>query len=124
LGDAVADAAAGLAGKAALAALARASRAYVVAHPGRYTATIGAEFTGADDPLRAAAGRVIDLTAAVLQGYQIAEADLVPAIRAIRCTLHGFSMLQVTNAFQWSGDVDESFSTLIDFMDAGLRGVS
>ena len=31
-------------------------------------------------------------------------------------------MLQLTNAFQWSGDVERSFEQLIIFMDNGLRG--
>ena len=121
LGDQVATAAAGLAGRDALAALARACRGYVVAHPGRYAATVGAEFNGPGDPLLAAAGRVIELIAAVLRGYCIPEPDLVHAIRTVRCVLHGWCMLQLTSAFQWSGDVEESFEQLITFMDHGLR---
>jgi AcrR family transcriptional regulator len=121
LGDAIAAAAAGLAGRDALAALARAARAYVTAHPGRYASTVGAQFAGPDDPLLAAASRVVDLTAAVLRGYAIPEDRLVHAIRSVRCTLHGFCMLLVTDAFQWSADVEDSFDQLIDFMDRGLR---
>ena len=122
LGDAVATAVAGRAGRDALAGLARACRDYVVAHPGRYAATVGAEFNGPGDPLLAAAGRVIELIAAVLRGYCIPEPDLVHAIRTVRCVLHGWCMLQLTNAFQWSGDVERSFEQLISFMDYGLRG--
>jgi hypothetical protein len=66
--------------------------------------------------------RVIDLIAAVLRGYGIDERDMVHAIRAVRCTLHGFAILQATNAFQWSGDIDDSFEALIAFIDRGLRG--
>jgi hypothetical protein len=40
----------------------------------------------------------------------------------VRCVLHGWYMLQLTNAFQWSGDVERSFEQLISFMDYGLRG--
>jgi len=90
--------------------------------PGRYTATVGARFTGDDDPLLKASSRVIELIAAVLRGYRISDDDMVHAIRAVRCTLHGFAMLQATNAFQWSGDIDDSFEKLIDFIDGGLRG--
>lgn len=39
-------------------------------------------------------------TRAVLRGYRIAEADLIAQIRAVRCTLHGWCILQVTNSFQ------------------------
>jgi AcrR family transcriptional regulator len=121
LGDAVAAAVAGRAGRDALAGLAWACRDYVIAHPGRYAATVGAEFAGPADPLLAASTRVIELIAAVLRGYDIPEPDLVHAIRTVRCVLHGWCMLQLTNAFQWSGDVEESFDQLITFMDHGLR---
>jgi Tetracyclin repressor-like, C-terminal domain len=94
----------------------------VVAHPGRYAATVGAEFAGPGDPLLTASTRVIELIAAVLRGYRIPEPDLVHAIRTVRCVLHGWCMLQLTNAFQWSGDVERSFEQLISFMDNGLRG--
>jgi AcrR family transcriptional regulator len=123
-GDIASDAAAGLAGRDALAALANALRSYVTAHPGRYTATIGAEFTGPDDPLLKAGTRVIELIGAVLRGYRIDEALIVHAIRSVRCTLHGWAVLQAVNGFQWSGDLDVSFEALIDFMDSGLRGLA
>jgi AcrR family transcriptional regulator len=121
LGDEIAAGAAGLAGRDALAALARACRAYVTVHPGRYAATVGAELAGPDDPLLAASARVIELTASVLRGYAIPEPALVHQIRIIRCALHGWCMLQLTSGFQWSGDVEESFGELISFMDRGLR---
>ena len=122
LSDVTRDAVAGRAGRDALTAMATALRGYVAAHPGRYSATIGAEFTGAGDPLLKEATRVIELIAAVLRGYGIGERDMVHAIRAVRCTLHGFAILQATNAFQWSGDIDDSFEALIAFIDRGLRG--
>ena len=123
LGDAVRDAMQGRAGRDALTALLTATRAYVTAHPGRYTATIGAEFTSPDDPLLAASARVIDSIAAVLRGYGVGEAEMVHAIRTIRCTLHGFAALQASNGFQWSGDPDETFDWMIGFIDRGLRAI-
>src|SRR5260370_41346866 len=59
LGEAVRDAMQGRSGLDALSAFFSAARAYVSAHPGRYTATIGAEFTGPGDPLLAARTRLI-----------------------------------------------------------------
>ena len=123
LGDAVRDAMQGRAGRDALTALLTATRAYVTAHPGRYTATIGAEFTGPDDPLLAASARVIDSIAAVLRGYGVGEAEMVHAIRTIRCTLHGFAALQASRGFQWSGDPDETFDWMIGFIDRGLQAI-
>jgi len=46
LSDVTRDAVAGRAGRDALTAMATALRGYVAAHPGRYSATIGAEVTG------------------------------------------------------------------------------
>jgi AcrR family transcriptional regulator len=123
LGDAVRDAMQGRAERDALTALLTATRAYVTAHPGRYTATIGAGFAGPDDPLLAASARVIDSIAAVLRGYGIGEAEIVHAIRTIRCTLHGFAALQASNGFQWSGDPDETFDWMIGFIDRGLHAI-
>jgi len=120
-GDVIGDAVQGQAGREALAAALTAARAYVTAHPGRYAATIGAEFTGPDDPLLAAGTRVINSIAAVLRGYSIGEDEMDHAIRTIRCTLHGFAMLEVSQGFQWSADPDKSFDWMIRFIDRGLR---
>ena len=79
------------------------------------------EFTGPDDPLLAAGTRVINSIAAVLRGYGIGEDEMDHAIRTIRCTLHGFAMLEVSQGFQWSADPDKSFDWMIRFIDRGLR---
>jgi AcrR family transcriptional regulator len=122
LGDAVRDATQGRAGLDALSALLIATRAYVAAHPGRYTATVGARFTGTDDPLYTATARILASIAAVLRGYGIAEEEMDHAIRTIRCTVHGFAMLQASDGFQWTGEPDDSFDWMIQFIDRGLRG--
>jgi AcrR family transcriptional regulator len=121
LGEVIRDAAQGKAGSDALAAMLTAFRGYVTDHPGRYSATVGAEFGGPDDPLLAASTRVINSIAAVLRGYGIGEDEMDHAIRTIRCTMHGFAMLEASQGFQWSGDPDESFDWMIRFIDRGLR---
>jgi AcrR family transcriptional regulator len=120
-GEVIRDAVQGQAGLDALAAALAAARAYVTAHPGRYAATVGARFTGPDDPLLAAGTRVINSIAAVLRGYGIGEDEMNHAIRTVRCTIHGFAMLEASQGFQWSGDPDESFNWMIRFIDRGLR---
>jgi AcrR family transcriptional regulator len=122
LGEVIRDAVQGRAGVDALAALLTAVRGYVTAHPGRYAATIGAEFTGPDDPLLAAGTRVINSIAAVLRGYGIGEDEMNHAIRTIRSTMHGFAMLEASRGFQWRADPDESFEWMVRFIDRGLRG--
>ncbi|MGW1620097.1 TetR/AcrR family transcriptional regulator [Streptomyces sp. NPDC002172] len=119
--DAVGGAVRGHAGRDALAAAARAFRAFVLAHPGRYAATIGMEPSGPDDPLAVAGQRLLDAFMAVLRDYRIPESDADHALRTLRSLCHGFATLQADNGFQWSSDIDESFEWLITFTDRGLR---
>jgi AcrR family transcriptional regulator len=122
-GDALRDALQGNSGFDALEAMFTALRAYIRDHPGRYGATVGAQFQGEHDPLLLAGVRVITSIAAVLSGYGIPPADLDHAIRALRCTIHGFALLSAANGFQWNNDPEESFAWMIRFVDAGLRAV-
>jgi AcrR family transcriptional regulator len=118
---AVGTAVQGYAGRDALVAAARAFRAFVVAHPGRYAATLGLEPTGPDDPFAVAANQLLDAFRAVLRGYDIPAAEVTHALRMLRSVCHGFATLQASNGFQWATDIDESFEWLIAFTDRGLR---
>ncbi|WP_458690854.1 TetR/AcrR family transcriptional regulator [Nocardia tengchongensis] len=119
----VRDAMHGLAGSDALTAFAKAFRSYVVEHPGRYAATVGARFTGPDDPLRQSGSRVLESMEAVLRGYGIGEKEMVHALRTLRSTFHGFASLQASDGFQWSDDSEESFVWMIRFLDRGLTDI-
>jgi AcrR family transcriptional regulator len=123
LAEVLRDALQGKAGQEALESMFTAFRAYVAAHPGRYSATVGAEFQGPDDPLYVASLRVITSLRAVLSGYGIAPDDLDHAIRTLRSLIHGFALLQAASGFQWSNDPDESFAWMVRFVDEGLRGM-
>ena len=120
-GEALRDGLRGKAGFDALTSMFTALRAYLVAHPGRYAATTGAEFQGEDDPLYSAAVHVIGSLGAVMSGYGIRPDEVDHAIRTLRCTIHGFALLQAANGFQSSNDADESFAWMVSFVDAGLR---
>lgn len=121
--DTLRDVLQGKSGFDALAAMFTALRSYIRAHPGRYSATVGAKFHGEDDPLLIAGIRVLNSIGAVLSSYGIPPDQTDHAIRTLRCTIHGFALLQAANAFQWSNDPDESFEWMIRFIDAGLRAV-
>lgn len=116
--DVVGTAIQGYAGRDALAAAARAFRGYVVAHPGRYAATIGVV---ADEALFEAGDRALEAFRAVLRSYPIKPEDVDHALRTVRSLFHGFATLEAGKGFQWSADVDESFEWLIALADRGLR---
>ena len=120
-GDAVGSAIQGRSGRDALGAAARALHDFVMAHPGRYAATIGLEPTGPDDPLAVAAVKGMEPFTAVLRGYDIAPDDMTHALRALRSAFHGFATIASAGGFQWSTDTDESFDWLVDLIDLGLR---
>lgn len=124
LADAIRDATQGRAGPDALAAGARAMRAYVLTHPGRYAAGNAAQPSGPDDPLGPALDRVVDSWAAMVHGYHLDPAEQVHALRVLRSLLHGFSSLEVTDGFRFGAPVDASFTWMIDFLDHGLRAVT
>jgi len=124
LGEQVRDALQGRAGRDALATLLTVVRRYVTEHPGRYAATIGEPFRGEDDPFLHAAARLLASLAAVLGGYGIPAATTDHAARTLRCLLHGFAALLVTDAFQWDADIDRTFEWMISFADLGLRAIS
>ncbi|WP_308128173.1 TetR/AcrR family transcriptional regulator [Modestobacter italicus] len=119
--SAVGTAIQGRAGRDALGAAAHAFRDFVLAHPGRYAATIGVEPTGPDDPIAVAGLGLLEAFSAVLRSYAVGPAETDHALRTVRSAFHGFATLQSANGFQWSADVGESFEWLIDLLDRGLH---
>ena len=122
-GDALRETLQGKSGVDAIGALFTTLRSYIARHPGRYAATTAAQFQGPEDPLFAAATRVIDSIRAVLSGYGVRPDQLDHAIRMLRCTVHGYALLQAADAFQWSNDPEESVTWMIRFFHAGLTAV-
>ncbi|MFE9811913.1 TetR/AcrR family transcriptional regulator [Streptomyces sp. NPDC005227] len=119
--DAIRDAIQGRAGSDALIAGAQAMRTFVKKHPGRYAAANAATPTGPDDPLIAASNRVVASWAAMLHGYRIDPSREVHALRMLRTVLHGFASLEAVGGFQFSTDIDDSFTWMIAFIDRGLQ---
>lgn len=122
--DAIRDAIQGRAGTDALIAGAQAMRAFVKEHPGRYAAANAASPTGPDDPLIAASSRVVASWAAMLRGYRIDPTQEIHALRMLRTVLHGFASLEVVGGFQFSTDIDDSFTWMITFIDHGLQAIT
>jgi hypothetical protein len=62
-----------------------------------------------------------DSISAALRGYGVSDAEMVHAIWTMRCTIHGFAMLQEADGFQWDGEPGDTFDRMIRFIDRGLR---
>jgi AcrR family transcriptional regulator len=122
--DAIRDAIQGRAGRDALLAGAQAMRTFVKEHPGRYAAANAARPTGPDDPLIPALNRVVASWAAMLHGYQIDPSQEIHALRMLRTVLHGYASLEVAGGFQFSTDIDYSFTWMIAFLDRGLQAIT
>jgi AcrR family transcriptional regulator len=120
LGDALTRAAVGRSGTEALQAVGAAYRSYVLAHPGRYSATVRA--AGPEDTEHAAAtDDVLATVLAVLRSYGLTGDDAVDAARVLRSALHGFAALEAAGGFGLPRDVDRSFGQMIAALDVALR---
>jgi AcrR family transcriptional regulator len=116
---ALSRAAVGRAGRDALHAMAGAYRAYAIAHPGRYAATVRAPDPGDAEHL-AAADDALGVFLAVLAGYGITGPDAIDAIRGLRAALHGFVALEAAGGFGLPRSVDASYHRLVDALDTAL----
>ncbi|HEX6342540.1 TetR/AcrR family transcriptional regulator [Umezawaea sp.] len=101
----------------AIRALMLAWRAYVVAHPHRYSAVVQAA-----EPMVAQAGdRLVAIVLAALRAYGLEDSDAIHAARCLRAAAHGFAVLEAENGFQLPEELDESYDLLIRMVIAGLR---
>ncbi len=114
---AMAGAAVGRSGRDALHAIAAAYRTYAAVHPGRTEASIRAP-DPADSEHLAAGEAAAAVLLAVLDGYQISGKDAIDAIRVLRVVLHGFTSLEAAGGFGLPQSVDDTFTRLIDSLDA------
>jgi AcrR family transcriptional regulator len=119
LADAVTRATAGRSRTTALRALAAAYWDYAHVHPGSYAATLRAPSSD-DQESAAAAGQLLDVVYAVLEGYGIEGDDAVDATRTLRALLHGYVALEAAGGFGIARDVRESFDRAIEAFDATL----
>jgi hypothetical protein len=110
---------AGKAGEAALHALAHAYRDFARRHPGRYAATVRAPAPG-DERHGSAAGAVLRVVLAVLDGYGLADDDAIDAARTVRAALHGFVALETAGGFGLPREVDRSFDRLVRALQQAL----
>jgi AcrR family transcriptional regulator len=116
-------AAIGKSGDTAIQAIAQAYRAFVIAHPGLYAATVrsGLLAEQRDQDLDAAQQEAVEVVLAVLAGYGLGGAPAIHAARGLRSLIHGFATLESAGGFGIPLDLDTSFQQLIENYIAGLR---
>ncbi len=117
---AITRAAVGRAGDEAVMAVAQAYRAYVLEHPGRYAAIVRAP-DPADEELGALSAGLVEVVAAVLAPFGLADDDAIHAVRGLRSLVHGFATIEAAGGFGMALDRDESFRRLVRVFVAGLR---
>lgn len=117
---AVAEAATGRAGREALQAVADVYREFARAHPGVYAAMQRAP-EDPDGDAAVAAGRLIEVFAAVLRGYGLEGDDATHGIRIVRSALHGFVTLENEGGFAIPISLEETYRRLVVMLDRGLR---
>jgi AcrR family transcriptional regulator len=119
LTDEVRQAAAGLAGRAALLAIADAYRSFARAHPGLYPLTIRA--AGPEEPELAAAGlALLQYLQLVLASCGLAGDAALHAIRGLRAVLHGFVSLEAAGGYKMALDVGTSYRLVVERYLDGL----
>ncbi|WP_067677525.1 TetR/AcrR family transcriptional regulator [Nocardia miyunensis] len=113
LNERIGAAVAGRSGRDALIAFADAYRSYVLDHPERYAATqirMDPAEVGEDPALL----RSIELTTAVLRGYDLGETAGLDAARLLRSTFHGFATLEASGGFAHSRPAADSWPNIVD----------
>lgn len=118
LADRALEALAGRSGKDALVAFAAAYRGYASEHPGRYTAARMRIEPGS--PAAPAALRNSELLRALLREYDLPEDEQTHAVRLLGSTFHGFASLEASGAFARSGDIEASWSRILDALHGSL----
>jgi len=120
LAERLRDVAVGKAGDEAVVAIADAYRAFVLAHPGRYGATVRAPAAG-DAELEEVARAIVKTVVAVLAPYGLAGDEATHAVRGLRSLVHGFATLEQAGGFGLALDKDASFGRLLRAYLEGLR---
>ncbi|MCO5971837.1 TetR/AcrR family transcriptional regulator [Actinoallomurus soli] len=123
LTDSVTRAAVGLTGRDSLRAASRAYRAYALAHPGRYAASVQAPAPG-DEEYTMVSDQAVAVAAAAISGYGLQGADLIHAIRMWRTVCHGLVSLETAGGFGLPESLDVTFDHLIGALDTAFRDLA
>lgn len=119
LTEAVRAASAGKRGTDAVRSMYRAYRAFVLDHPGRYTASVETP-DPADARRLAAAGQLAHHLQDVFDQIGLRADDANRAARLLRAAVHGYATLELNSAWQTPLDDDATFDWLLEVIIGGL----
>jgi AcrR family transcriptional regulator len=106
----------GLEGTEALRAIAEQLRSFALRHPGLYDSFLPAPTPDEDPEVAAALRAPVTVVASVLDGIDVDTMTVIPLIRALRASVHGFVDLELRGGFGLPDDIDDSFTTTIDLV--------
>ena len=106
----------GLEGVGALRAVAKQLRSFAHRHPGLYNTLLPAPTPDEDPELAAALREPVTVVASVLEGMDVDPTTVIPLIRALRASVHGFVDLELRGGFGLPDDIDDSFTTTINLV--------
>ncbi len=112
----LADSVEGLESTQALRAIAEQLRSFAHRHPGLYDSFLPAPSPQQDPEVAAALAQPISVVGSVLAGMGVDPASVIPLIRALRASVHGFVHLELGGGFGLPDDIDDSFAITIDLV--------
>jgi AcrR family transcriptional regulator len=112
----LADSVDGLEATQALRAVAEQLRSFAHRHPGMYDSFLPAPTPEEDPEVAAALAEPVSVVGSVLAGMGVDAATVIPLVRALRATVHGFVHLELRGGFGLPDDIDDSFTTTVDLM--------
>lgn len=106
----------GLEGIEALRAIAWQLRSFAHRHPGLNDTFLPAPAPDEDPELAAALAEPVEVIASVLSGMHVDPGVVIPLIRALRASVHGFVDLELRGGFGLPNDIDDSFTATINLV--------
>jgi AcrR family transcriptional regulator len=106
----------GLEGPAALRAIAEQLRSFAHRHPGLYDSFLPAPTPEEDPEVAAALREPVTVVGSVLAGMDVDAMTVIPLIRALRASVHGFVDLELRGGFGLPDDINDSFTTTINLV--------
>jgi AcrR family transcriptional regulator len=106
----------GLEGPAALRAIAEQLRSFAHRHPGLYDSFLPAPTPDEDPEVAAALREPVTVVGSVLAGMDVDPMTVIPLIRALRASVHGFVDLELRGGFGLPDDINDSFTTTINLV--------